>query len=216
MISSNWYNTNQDKQLYSNDYRKLYVDTIRDTVLYTDKSRPYISSSPTNGKETESENWIATDPYDARWGDSHFYDYSIDGWDPARYPLSRFTSEFGFQSFPSYSLLESVYTSQADLTFPSQMNEHRQHHGDGNQQLVDQIQMHFNLFNFTNQSMFFDSVIYQTQINQAMSLKTAIEVFRRNRDFVNMTNGVGMCMGVMYWQLNDIWQAPTWSAFLVD
>ena len=24
--------------------------------------------------------------------------------------------------------------------------------------------------------------------------------------------GRGMTMGAMYWQLNDIWQAPTWAS----
>ena len=29
-----------------------------------DKSRPFLSSSPTNGLETIRENWIANNPYD--------------------------------------------------------------------------------------------------------------------------------------------------------
>jgi beta-mannosidase len=62
-----------------------------------DKSRPFLSSSPTNGLETIRENWIANNPYDLNYGDLHFYDYTMNGWYPSSFPLPRFMSEFGIQ-----------------------------------------------------------------------------------------------------------------------
>lgn len=53
-ISTNWYGTNKNKTLYANDYRKLYVDTIMNIVAQNDPSRPFLSSSPTNGKILKS------------------------------------------------------------------------------------------------------------------------------------------------------------------
>ena len=67
-VSTNWYGTDVDKELYASDYRKLYIDVIMPSVekYETNISRPYLSSSPTNGKETQSENWLAKNPYDWR------------------------------------------------------------------------------------------------------------------------------------------------------
>lgn len=44
-----------------------------------------------------------------------------------------------------------------------------------------------------------------------MHLKIGNELYRRSRNFFNHTNGNGLCSGTMYWQFNDLWQAPTWA-----
>ena len=49
------------------------------------------------------------------------------------------------------------------------------------------------------------------KINQAMGMKTEVELYRRKQSVID-ANGVGLTMGALYWQLNDIWQAPTWSS----
>ena len=48
------------------------------------------------------------------------------------------------------------------------------------------------------------------QISQAMAIKTETEHYRRHQSQV--VNNEGMTMGALYWQLNDIWQAPTWAS----
>lgn len=73
-----------------------------------DKSRPFIASSPTNGLESVKEGWISQNPYDTHYGDTHFYDYSSDCWNWTVYPKTRFASEYGFQSWPSFSTIEKV------------------------------------------------------------------------------------------------------------
>lgn len=57
----------------------------------------------------------------------------------------------------------------------------------------------------------FDDLVYLSQITQAMAMKTETEFYRRNRDIDNKT-GDGFTMGALYWQLNDIWEAPTWAS----
>lgn len=73
-----------------------------------DGTRPFIASSPTNGKETIKEHWLAKDPYDNHYGDTHYYNYVTDCWDWKSYPRSRFASEYGFQSWPSFSTVAQV------------------------------------------------------------------------------------------------------------
>jgi beta-mannosidase len=56
-----------------------------------------------------------------------------------------------------------------------------------------------------------NDLIYLSQISQAMAMKIETEFYRRNRE-IDPNNGEGYTMGALYWQLNDIWQAPTWAS----
>lgn len=49
------------------------------------------------------------------------------------------------------------------------------------------------------------------QISQAISTKTESEKYRVDRNKLTDDNQ-GHTMGALYWQLNDVWQAPTWSS----
>lgn len=44
-----------------------------------------------------------------------------------------------------------------------------------------------------------------------MSVKLQTEWYRKWRSTL-LPNGKGMTMGAMYWQLNDVWDAPSWSS----
>ena len=145
-------------------------------------------------------------------GDLHFYDYEINGWDPTSYPIPRFMSEFGVQSLPSFSTLAEVYSMPGDADFFGELNMHRQHHANGNQQILDEISKNLKVPNVTDSVQNFKNMIYLSQVSQAMTLKTASELFRRSKSFLDSKTGTGKCMGTMYWQFNDIWQAPTWSS----
>ena len=52
---------------------KLYIDTIRETLEEEDISRPFLSSSPSNGVDTEKEGWIAKIPSSPYWGDGQYF-----------------------------------------------------------------------------------------------------------------------------------------------
>lgn len=58
---------------------KLYIDTIRATLEEEDKSRPFLSSSPSNGVDTEKEGWIAKKPGSPYWGDGKYFTTNLAG-----------------------------------------------------------------------------------------------------------------------------------------
>lgn len=209
-IATDWFNISvADRPLYVKDYVNLYVDNIRDIVLQEDSSRPFLVSSPTNGVESEREGWVAQNPYDPNFGDTHYYNYFTDCWDWTAFPRTRFASEYGFQSWPSLSTLSKVSVS-SDWDFSSNFSAHRQHHEDGNQQMLRQAELHYILPNSTDSVQRYRDTIYITQVMQAQCVKIQTEFYRRSRS--DISEGKGHTMGTLYWQLNDIWQGPSWSS----
>ncbi|KAJ7988817.1 hypothetical protein DPEC_G00313130 [Dallia pectoralis] len=194
---------------YYTDYVSLYVDNIRTIVLKEDSSRPFLVSSPTNGAETEREGWVSRDPYNLHYGDTHFYNYTHDCWDWSALPRTRFASEYGFQSWPSFSTLQKVSIPE-DWSYGSIFSSHRQHHADGNQQMLRQAKLHYRLPDSPDQLQRYKDTLYITQVMQAQCIKTQTEFYRCSQSEV--IEGKGHTMGALYWQLNDIWQGPSWSS----
>lgn len=183
---------------------------IRSIIQVEDSSRSYLASSPTNGLKTEQENWISNYPNDNLYGDTHYYNYFSDPLNWKNHPNSRFVSEYGYQSYPSLQTL-SLITNVSQLTYPiNSVIEHHQHLVDGTSKLANVISTHFNLPAHGGVERFED-LIYLSQIIQALGVKSQTEFYRRNRQ-VNQFTGEGYTMGALYWMLNDIWPAPTWSS----
>ncbi|XP_061020300.1 beta-mannosidase isoform X1 [Dama dama] len=205
-----WYDTQPNySHIYINDYVTLYVKNIRTIVLEGDQTRPFITSSPTNGAKTTAEGWLSPNPYDLNYGDVHFYDYMSDCWDWRTFPKARLVSEYGYQSWPSFSTLEKV-SSEEDWSYESRFALHRQHLIDGNNKMLKQIELHFKLPHSADQLRRFKDTLYLTQVMQAQCVKTETEFYRRSRN--EIVSGKGHTMGALYWQLNDVWQAPSWSS----
>uniref|UniRef100_A0A8D0H224 Beta-mannosidase n=1 Tax=Sphenodon punctatus TaxID=8508 RepID=A0A8D0H224_SPHPU len=209
-IADNWFSiTHAEMEIYFKDYVTLYVKNIREIVLAEDKSRPYITSSPTNGVESVKEGWLSQNPYDTHYGDTHFYNYLSDCWNWTGYPKTRFASEYGFQSWPSFSTLVKVSAAE-DWSYTSNFSLHLQHHEAGNDQMLHQAGLHFKLPQSTDPLKKFKDTIYLTQVMQAQCLKVETEFYRRSQS--EIIKGEGHTMGALYWQLNDIWQAPSWAS----
>ncbi|XP_042325087.1 beta-mannosidase isoform X5 [Sceloporus undulatus] len=209
-IAANWFSIPHMKMnIYVKDYVTLYVKNIREIVHAEDKSRPFITSSPTNGAESVKEGWLAHNPYDTHYGDVHYYNYKNDCWNWTTYPRARFASEYGFQSWPSFSTLAQV-SSEEDWSYVSNFSLHRQHHAEGNDQMLLQAGLNFKLPQEKDPIKNFRQTIYLTQIMQAQCTKSETEFYRRSQS--EIVNGEGRTMGALYWQLNDIWQGPSWSS----
>lgn len=69
------YGTAEMFDLYKQDYVELYVKTIRKIVQEEDPFRPFIVSSPTNGRQSEEDGYVAKNPYSPLYGDSKVFNY---------------------------------------------------------------------------------------------------------------------------------------------
>ncbi|XP_073999944.1 beta-mannosidase isoform X2 [Rhodnius prolixus] len=203
-LRQNWYNTASHFTLYKHDYVSLYIKTIKPIVESLDPQRSYFPSSPSNGIETKEEEYIASDPQSNLYGDVHYYNYLGNLWDWRVFPKPRFASEYGVQSLPAYStLLNAMNISEA--VWGSELLRWKQHFPGGFVPLIWQIG--FNLPTATD----LKDIIYLSQINQAMSIKTETEHYRSMKS-TTLSTGEGLTMGALYWQLNDVWEAPSWSS----
>ncbi|XP_046568092.1 beta-mannosidase-like [Haliotis rubra] len=199
-----------DYKRYYDDYVKLYVTTIKTIIDKEDTTRVYLPSSPSNGKDTEKEGWVAKDPQSQLYGDIHFYDYAADLWNDSAFQIPRFASEYGIQAWCNVETLEDVFDA-GDFDYWGPMSNHRNHHPLGNIQMVEEVLQHFKEPNNPDTKQKFSDIVYLTQINQAVSVQTESEHYRRWQDY-KTSDGRGQTMGALYWQLNDIWQAPSWAS----
>jgi beta-mannosidase len=119
-------------------------------------------------------------------------------------PTARFVSEYGWQSYDSLETLKTVSSSQ-DWFFDSPLMRHRQHHPRGNQEILQQIQLHFN-YNPTGEygEVPFRKFIYLSQATQAMCIRAQSEYFRSSQSLPQKT------MGAIYWYV----PSPTPPRFL--
>uniref|UniRef100_A0A0A9XEI4 beta-mannosidase n=1 Tax=Lygus hesperus TaxID=30085 RepID=A0A0A9XEI4_LYGHE len=203
-LVQNWYSTSTNFSLYKKDYKTLYVDTMMPIVKSLDNSREFFTSSPSNGEMTVRAGYVSQNPQNSLFGDTHFYIYMANMWDPMIYPTPRFMSEYGMQSLPSIHTLRKAISSK-NLTWDSDVMRWRQHSPGGYGYIYAQVG--FNL-PWSND---LGDIAYLSQINQAMAMKTETEHLRRYKTIVNDANE-GRTMGALYWQLNDVWEAPTWAS----
>lgn len=164
-LRGNWYGTEPKYYKYKRDYIKLYVDTIKPIVNSLDPERRYLISSPSNGIESEAEGYIARNPYDSRYGDTHYYNYFADGWDSNIYPKTRFASEYGFQSLPSIITLKTATNITDDLIADSEFLLHRQHSPNGYYYIREQMNKRLKLSK--NDPNYFEKFVFYSQVRLA-------------------------------------------------
>ncbi|XP_072144459.1 beta-mannosidase-like [Dermacentor andersoni] len=148
-------------------------------------------------------------------GKVHFYEYWQNGWDPSVYPIPRFVSEFGLPSYPSAETMQRV-SPDSTLVFPFSpfINARQRHNGGTTAFSYSNVSKRCGLRNeliMNGTEEGYIMVSYLSQIVQAEGVRTGCESFRRWRSYLDK-DGRGHTMGVLFWQLNDIWQAPSWSS----
>nr|WP_086938544.1 glycoside hydrolase family 2 protein [Thaumasiovibrio occultus] len=188
-----WYpesRTNREK--YVVNYDRLNR-VLQEVVEREDPTRRFWASSPCNGELDFGDAW-----HDDNKGDMHFWDvwHSGKSFDAYHSIKPRFCSEFGYQSWPSLPTVKTFAEPQ-DWNVTSPTFEQHQKNGRGNSIMTE---MFTRYFRFPSS---FDNMLYLSQVQQALAIKTASEYWRANKP---------VCRGILYWQLNDCWPVSSWSS----
>lgn len=170
---------------------KFFYHILPDWMKTLDTQTPYIPGSPCG---TAYMNGFDRDNV----GDTHLWAV-WHGLQPLTYyrkRMTRFCSEFGFESLPDLKTIET-YASPADYSLTSEVFNAHQKCNSGNMKMAYYITSRFRL------PKHFEDYIYLSQICQEECVRDATEHWRRNR---------GRCNGSMYWQLNDCWPVCSWAS----
>lgn len=190
----NWYpETRANRDRYVVDYDRLNEGVIGNAVRLLDPTRLFWPSSPCGGPSDYSDCW-----HDDRRGDMHYWSvwFEAKPFEAVQDVRPRFCSEFGFQSFPSLETIRS-YAPEDQWNVSSPVMDHHQRSDDGNLRIIQTFARYFRMPDG------FENFVYLSQVQQTLALKLSIEHFRRIRP---------VCMGSIYWQLNDLWPVCSWSS----
>lgn len=187
----------KNRDRYIIDYDRLNEGVIGKTVKKIDPLRKWWSSSPSAGEGDYSDCW-----HDDTKGDMHYWSVWHEGKPFEAYyeVVPRFCSEFGFQSFPSIETAKS-FCPEEQLNLTSPVMEHHQRNDRGNSIIIKTITDYFRF------PSGLEETIYLSRVQQAMAIGTAVEYWRSKRP---------VCMGALYWQLNDTWPVASWSSLDYD
>lgn len=201
------------------DYSVLYTDTLQTAIRAVDQSRPYWPASPSNGAIVDDpdeglyiQRW--GDQGDSRYGDAHLYPQFgrgevVDCEDLSKFQTARFVSEYGFISMESWASMASM-TLPDDLTADGNSSmmffRMRQDWPNGQEVLLGQLGLHFNMPGTKNQTEAYKDLTYLSQVVHAHCLTLSSSHFRLMRGSAAGT------MGLMFWSLNNQWQGQSDAA----
>ncbi|KAL2069075.1 hypothetical protein VTL71DRAFT_15413 [Oculimacula yallundae] len=219
-------------------YEKLFLDVLLRAVFDNTRSLSYSPSSITNGYL--SFNYSSAMPIEERYfnvtpgtisGNTDYYNYdTTQAFNNSAYPIGRFATEFGFQSMPSLQSWRQI-APESDLHFNSSVVlVHNHHYVTSTDTLL--------IADYSNQTLAalggmgqmsiaaeqyypvppidphsianFSSWIYTTQVFQADFMRNQMSFYRIGSGRPERN------LGALYWQLNDVWQAPTWAGLEYD
>lgn len=172
------------------DYIILFADILKSAVTQYADPVPYWPSSPSANFEEVPDN--------QHNGDMHYWQV----WH-AQAPASdytqqfpRFMTEYGFQSFPDISTIQT-FAGPEDLDIRSTVMRAHQKNKGGNERILTYMLREY------REPKDFASFVYLSQVQQAEIIKIGAEHLRRQRP---------RTMGSLYWQLNDCWPVASWAS----
>lgn len=174
------------------EVQKAYDDLFKNiapSVISNNSLIPYIHTSPLS-------NWGKAEWYNH--GSMHYWGV-WHGKDPIEdfgRKSGRFNAEYGFQSFPQMSTINE-FSDSLDWDLESEVMKHHQKSYVGNGMIAKQSDLLY------GKPKDFQEFIYFSQLTQSKAVSIAVSSHRTNTP---------RCMGTLYWQLNDCWQAPSWSS----
>ncbi len=183
------YSLRQYEQFYIG-YNKIFRELLPRKVKELDNTRFYVHGSPYEA------NWARPDLFNIR--DCHDWGIWQAGlpFEAFAERLSRFSSEFGFQSFPEMKTIRT-FALPSDYDLDSEVMRAHQKSWVGNRVIGEYIERYYNA------PKSFEELVYLSQVVQGMGMRIGFEAQRRSRPY---------CMGTLYWQINDVWPVASWSS----
>ncbi len=176
---------------YKKDYLRLFEVLIPKVLDFYDPVTFYWPSSPSSGggfNDSGANNK----------GDSHYWDvwHGLKPFTEYYKYQFRFCSEYGFESIPSIKTV-LTFAEEQDLNLMGPVMEAHQKCEAGSEKIM------YYLAQMSHYPYDFKGLIYATQMVQADAVRLNVENMRRNR---------GICMGSLYWQVNDSNPVISWSS----
>ncbi|TKG93428.1 glycoside hydrolase family 2 protein [Puteibacter caeruleilacunae] len=170
-------------------YKDIFLDVLPAAVAKYDAQKFYWPSSPQANDTTvnvynEGDNHY----WGVWWGKDPFSKYHTE--------LSRFMSEYGFQSFPEFRTVKK-YTKEEDWDIYSEVMKSHQRSSIGN----GTIELY--MLRDYKKPKDFESFLYVGQVLQAEGMRQGMEGHRIAMPYN---------MGSLYWQINDCWPVASWSS----
>ncbi|HEY2903881.1 MAG TPA: glycoside hydrolase family 2 protein [Polyangia bacterium] len=172
------------------DYQHLFHQLLPSVIAAEDPGRFYTRSSPSANEDAVPANKQG-------WGDMHYWGvwHAEEPYTKYADNVSRFMSEYGFQSFPELSTV-SRYAGPDERRIDSPVMLSHQRHPRGNQLIRTYMDRDF------RPPKDFASFLYVSQVLQATVIKFGAEAHRRRMPYN---------AGSLYWQLDDCWPVASWS-----
>lgn len=170
---------------------KFFYTILEPEIRKYDTVTPYTPGSPIGISHNKGV-------YSDNVGDTHLWGV-WHGLQPMTYyrkRMTRFCSEFGFESLPDIKAIEQ-FAKPEDYSLDSDVFNAHQKCMNGNDKIVYYIASRFHL------PKHFKDYIYLSQVAQLKCIEDATEHWRRNK---------GRCNGSMYWQFNDCWGVCSWAS----
>ena len=169
----------------------FFYNILPEEVRKYDEDTPFIPGSPCGRghmKDTDSDNY----------GDIHLWAvwHGLQNMKYYRKRLTRFCSEFGFESLPDIKTIRT-FAEKKDYDIHSPVFLAHQKCASGNDKMLYYIASRFRL------PEKFEDLVYLSQVTQLECISDATEHWRRNK---------GRCNGSIYWQFNDCWGVCSWAS----
>ncbi len=180
--------------MHLRDYIKwteiFFYEILEDEIRKYDKTTSFIPGSPCGAGYSKGIN-------SDNVGDTHLWSvwHGMSSMKEYRNRMTRFCSEFGFESLPDIKTVRS-FAKEEDYDLESDVMKSHQKCNSGNAKMFYYIRSRFNL------PKNFEDFIYLSQVTQLKCIEDATEHWRRNK---------GRCNGAIWWQFNDCWPVCSWS-----
>ena len=176
----------EKKEIWDN-YLMLF-DSILPSIVAKHSNTYYWETSPKYGRgnpkyisEGDAHDWWI-------WHDEYPFEHLLQ-------KVPRFMSEFGFQSFPSFETIKYINQND-DINLKTEAITSHQKHVKGFELMEKYMKRDYKI------PASDEDYVYVSQLLQAKGIVMGIEAQRRAKPFN---------MGTLYWQLNDVWPAISWS-----